>query len=201
MLTDLGSAVLSEEAKPAAHPLVSPLSNGNGHRSLVLQPNFELLLLHPDMPTLYSLLPFAQVNQVNLVSRLTLTRTSVLRGLEAGVTLEKMLQVLGESSQKEVPQNVAYTLGDWGKLYKDVKISQVLLFEVSSEAIADEICASSKLKKYNLRKLGSTILAAGNDINLTDLRRALEKEGIAVRISGNIMTPQNRYATTSDRYY
>jgi len=33
------------------------------------------------------------------------------------------------------------------------------------------------------------------------LRRALEKEGIAVRISGNIMTPQNRYATTSDRYY
>ncbi len=197
MLTDLGSAVLSKEVKP----VVSPLSNGNAPRYLVLQPNFELLLLQPDMPTLYSLLPFALVNQVNLVSRLTLTRTSVLRGLEAGVTIEKMLQVLEERCQKEVPQNVAYTLGDWVKLYKDVKISQVLLIEVSSEAIADEIYASTKLKKYNLRKLGSTVLAASNDINLTDLRRALEKEGIAVRISGDIITSQNRYAASSSKYY
>jgi hypothetical protein len=153
------------------------------------------------MPTLYSLLPFAQVDQVNMVSRLTLTRNAVLRGLEAGHDLEKILRILAEGSQKEVPQNVAYTLRDWIKLYKDVKISQVMLFEVSSEAVADEMCASRNLQKYHLRKLGPTLLIAGNDINLTDLRRALEKEGIAVRITGDIVTRQNRYATASSRYY
>jgi hypothetical protein len=206
MVTDLGSAVLSAQNKATAtahatHPADSSPSQGNGIRSLVLQPNFELLLLHPDMPTLYSLLPFAQVDQVNMVSRLTLTRNAVLRGLEAGHDLEKILRILAEGSQKEVPQNVAYTLRDWIKLYKDVKISQVMLFEVSSEAVADEMCASRNLQKYHLRKLGPTLLIAGNDINLTDLRRALEKEGIAVRITGDIVTRQNRYATASSRYY
>ncbi len=199
MLTDLGHAALSKETKAQAP--VSPLSNGNGPRPLVLQPNFELLLLHPDMPTLYSLLPFAQVNQVNMVSRLTLTRNSVLRGMETGLNLEKILHILEESCQKEVPQNVDYTLRDWVKLYKDVKISQVLLIEVSGDEIADELCASSKLKKYNLRKLGPNTLAVNGDINVTDLRHAFEKEGIAVRISGDIVTRQNRYASASSRYY
>ena len=85
--------------------------------------------------------------------------------------------------------------------YKDVKISQVLLIEVSSDEIADELCASSKLKKYNLRKLGPNTLAVSGDINVTDLRHAFEKEGIAVRISGDIVTRQYRYASTSSRYY
>ena len=206
MVTDLGSAVLSTLSKAKAtahptHPADSSPSQGNGIRSLVLQPNFELLILHPDMPTLYSLLPFAQVDQVNMVSRLTLTRNSLLRGMEAGLDIEKILHILAEGSQKEVPQNVAYTLRDWVKQYKDVKISQVMLFEVSSEAAADEILASRNLQKYHLRKLGPTLLIAGNDVNLTDLRRAFEKEGVAVRITGDIVARPNRYATASSRYY
>lgn len=206
MVTELGSAVLSTQNKATAtahttHTTDSSPSQGNGIRSLVLQPNFELLLLHPDMPTLYSLLPFAQVDQVNIVSRLTLTRNSVLRGMEAGLNIEKILHILAEGTQKEVPQNVAYTLRDWVKQYKDVKISQVMLFEVSSEAAADEICAAKNLQKYHLRKLGPTLLIAGNDINLSDLRRALEKEGIAVHITGDIAVRSNRYATASSRYY
>src|SRR5713101_7863189 len=96
------------------------------------------------MPTLYSLLPLAQVNQVDMVSRLTLTRASVLRGMEAGNDIEQILRILEERSQKEIPQNVAYTLRDWVKLHKDVRISQVLLLEVSSEAVADELCSSPK---------------------------------------------------------
>ena len=68
MLTDLASAVLSTEAE-ASHKAAIP-SNG---RTLIVQPNFELLLLQPDLPTVYNLLPFAQVDQVGVVSRLTLT--------------------------------------------------------------------------------------------------------------------------------
>ena len=171
-----------------------PPSMMNGNRPLVLQPNFELLLLHPDMPTLYSLLPFAQVNQVEMVSRLTLTRASVLRGMEAGHSIEEILSILQERSQKEIPQNVAYTLRDWVKLYKDARVSQVFLLEVSSEAVTDEICSSSKLRKFNLRKLGPRVLIANSDINLQELRRTLDKEGIIVRVSGDISTPQNRYS-------
>jgi Helicase conserved C-terminal domain len=166
----------------------------DGHRSLVLQPNFELLLLEPDMPTLYSLLPFAQVNQVEMVSRLTLTRNSVLRGLQAGKTVDQIMETLALHSQKEVPQNVAYTLRDWVKLYKDVKVTQVFLLEVSNDSVADELCASPKLAAFNLRKIAPCLLVAASDVNLQELRRVLDKEGIAVRLSGKIVTPQSRYS-------
>ena len=197
MLTDLGAAVLSADSTTPVKTAASPLSNGN--RSLVLQPNFELLLLRPDMPTLYSLLPFAQVNQVDMVSRLTLTRASVLRGMEAGNDIEQILRILEERSQKEIPQNVAYTLRDWVKLYKDVRISQVLLLEVSSGTVADELCSSPKLQTFKLRKLTPRVLVVSSDINLQELRRILEKEGIIVRVSGDILTRQNRYALSFGR--
>ncbi len=190
MLTDFGARVLSTNAESAPTVPADPMSNG--HRSLVVQPNFELLLLQPDLPTLYSLLPFAQVNQVGIVSRLTLTRPSLLRGLEADMHVEQILRVLEEHSQKEIPQNVEYTLHDWARLYKDVKIAQVVLLEVSSEALADEICASSKLQAFGLRKLGPCAIAARGEVSVQELRRTLDKEGIVVRISGNVVPQQNR---------
>ncbi|MFL5627589.1 MAG: helicase-associated domain-containing protein [Ktedonobacteraceae bacterium] len=189
MLTELGASAISiEEGKNASHPPIS------SKRSLILQPNFELLLLEPDMPALYSVLPFAQVNQVDMVSRLTLTRASVLRGVEAGRDLEQMLKILEERSQKEIPQNVAYTMRDWVKLYKGVKISQVLLLEVSSEAAADLACSSAKLQPFNLRRLSPCTLIASSDVNLQELRRIFEKEGILVHFNGDILTRQHRHS-------
>ena len=183
MLTVLASAVLSTEAEPS----YSPATPAKG-RSLIVQPNFELLLLQPDLPTVYRLLPFAQINQVGVVSRLTLTRNSVLRGLEAGMNIEQILQILEQRSQKELPQNVVYTLHDWTKLYKEVNISQVLLLEVSGEALADELCSSPKLKVLGLRRLAPCVIAVSSDTSLTELRRTLDKEGIVVRIRGDIVT-------------
>ncbi|MGH2481504.1 MAG: helicase-associated domain-containing protein, partial [Ktedonobacteraceae bacterium] len=102
-LTELAAAVFApgdmampEEARP----------------TLIVQPNFELLLLHPDFPTLYQLLPFVKVNQIEMVSRLTLTQESVRRGVEAGWNVERSLQTLREHSQKDLPQNVLYTMQD-----------------------------------------------------------------------------------------
>jgi hypothetical protein len=183
MLTDLATTALQTAGEPS-HTSVVP-ANG---RSLIVQPSFELLLLQPDLPTVYSLLPFAQVNKIGIVSRLTLTRNSVLRGLEAGRNIEQIIKILEEHSQKELPQNVVYTLRDWTKLYKEVMISQVLLLDVPSEAIANEICSSPKLSVFGLRRIAPCIIAVDSDTSLQDLRRAIDKEGIVVRISGDIVS-------------
>lgn len=194
MLTDLATAVLSTEAEPS-YKDATPVDG----RTLIVQPNFELLLLQPDLPTVYSLMPFAQVDQIGVVSRLTLTRNSVLRGLEIGKNIEQLLQILEQRSQKELPQNVVYSLRDWTKLFKEVSISQVLLIDVPSEALANEICSSPKLKDFGLRRIGPCVIAASSGTSLTELRRTLEKEGIVVRISGDIVTkpaastPYKRY--------
>ena len=194
MITPLGAAALALPIpEDAAQEEIIP----NGSRVLVLQPNFEILLLHFDPPTLYSLLPFAQVQQVDMVSRLALNRNSVLRGMEAGLDIDAMNAILEQHSQKEIPQNVAYTLHDWVRLYKDARISQVFMLEVSGENVADELIASSKFKAYRLRKLAPRVLIAPGDINIQDLRRAIEKEGIIARLSGEIITPKNRYSMAS----
>jgi hypothetical protein len=194
MLTDLASTVLTTEAEPQ----FSSDTPANG-RTLIVQPSFELLLLQPDLPTLYSLLPFTQVNQIGVASRLTLTRNSVLRGLESGRNIEQIMQILEEHSQKELPQNVVYTLHDWTKLYKEVNISQVLLLDVPSEALTNEICSSPKLRPFGLRKVAPCVVAVNSDTGLQELRRALDKEGIVVRISGDIVS-KSATSSTYRRY-
>ena len=198
MITPLGAAVLELPiAENTAQAETIPTALPERSRVLVLQPNFEILLLHFDPPTLYSLLPFAQVQQVEMVSRLALNRNSVLRGMEAGLDIDAMIAILEQHSQKDIPQNVAYTLRDWVKLYKDARISQVFMLEVSGEIVADELIASSKFKAYRLRKLAPRVLVAPGDINIQDLRRVIEKEGIIARLSGEIITPKNRYSMAS----
>ncbi len=195
MITSLGAAALSLPILDGAFPEAAlPISSANNARPLVLQPNFEILLLHFDTPTLYSLLPFVQVQQVDVVSRLTLTRASALHGMEWGLDIDQMLAVLEQNSQKEIPQNVTYTLRDWVRLFKDARISQVFMLEVSSEAVADELVSSSKLKSYELRKVAPRILVAPGTINIQSLRNAIEKESITVRLKGDIITPHNRYS-------
>lgn len=186
-ITAFGASILALiEKSPDSY--VPPARNT---RTLIVQPNFELLLLEPDFPTLYSVLPFTQAQQISVASRLTLTRASLLRAIEHGMRIDEVLSTLEKSSQKELPQNVIYTLKDWVKDYKEVTISQVYLFEVDSEEIASHLCSSPKLQKlqtgFGLRKIGPCMLVIESSINLLELKRLLEKEGITVRMSGNLV--------------
>ncbi len=192
MVTDLGAAALSAPSSETR----AEESNGEQNRTLIVQPNGELLLLQPDWPTLFSLLPFAQLNQAGIASRLTLTRASFLRALSQGKNIEQFQSILQEHSQKEVPQNIAYNLTDWVRAYKEVTFSQVYLIEIPSENLANEIVASGKLTTFGLRRIAPCVLAASNDTNLQELRRAFEKEGIVVHILGDIVL-RDKYGMTS----
>ncbi len=192
MVTDLGAAALSAASN---EPQVEE-NNGEQNRTLIVQPNSELLLLQPDWPTLFSLLPFVQINQAGMASRLTLTRASFLRALSQGKNIEQFQSILQEHSQKEVPQNVSYNLADWVRSYKEVTFSQVYLIEIPGENLANEIVASGKLASFGLRRIAPCVLAAGNDTDLQALRRAFEKEGIVVHILGDIVL-RDKYGMTT----
>ncbi|MGH2498274.1 MAG: helicase-associated domain-containing protein [Ktedonobacteraceae bacterium] len=193
MVTDTGAAALAEaqenEAAPEEH-------SGEQNRTLIVQPNSELLLLQLDWPTLYSLLPFAQLNQAGIVSRLTLTRASFLRALAQGKHIEQLQDILQAHSQKEVPQNISYNLADWVRAYKEVTFSQVYLIEIPSENLANEIVASGKLTSFGLRRIAPCVLVASNETDLQALRRAFEKEGIVVHILGDVIQ-RDKYGISS----
>ena len=170
MLTELGAEVLKDDLGRANTP---------GERALIVQPNFEILLLEPNMPDLYSLIRFAHVEQLGRASRFTLTRESLLRAISDGIPLEEILQFLRDHSQKEVAQNVVYTLRDWGRQYKEAKLSHVVLIEVDDEILANELCASTKLRDLGLRRVGPNAIAAPEGKALRTVRRAIERAGYA----------------------
>ena len=203
LVTNLGDKILSVGTGRADIAILEA-SDVEAGSALVVQPNFELLFLQPDLATLYKVLPFAQVNQLGLVSRLTLTKASVIRGLTAGKTTEQILNTLRECSQKGLPQNVEYTLLDWMKSYRDVSISQVLLLEVSDADVIPRLKAAAPLKELVTRQLGPTMLAVQGEVDMAKLRKALEKDGIVVRVNGDIFVrpKANRYFDypTYDRY-
>jgi len=184
MLSELTATLFSTDGQNTQASEQTNNEKGS-QRFLIVQPSFELLLLQPHLPTLYGILPFTQVNQIGVASRLTLTRASLLRGMAAGYNIEQIIQVLEEHSQKELPQNVVYTLRDWARQYKETRVSQVLLLEVSSEEIIAQLCASPKFQGFGIRLLAPFMLAVNGDTDLRELRNALEKEGIAPHLVGN----------------
>jgi len=197
MLSELAATVLSTDGQNTK--VSKQTNNEKGSQGfLIVQPSFELLLLQPHLPTLYGVLPFAQVNQIGVASRLTLTKASLLRGMAAGYNIERIIQVLEEHSHKELPQNVVYTLRDWARQYKETRISQVLLLEVSSEEAIAQLSASTKFQDFGIRLLTPGVLAVNGDTDLRELRNALEKEGIAPHLVGNFSSRSN---SSSRDYY
>lgn len=194
-LTTLGSTLLVENEHKNKQPDATAQdqhTNNEGKTGFIVQPNFEILLLQQDMPALYSILPFAQVNQIGNVSTLKLTNASVLRGLKAGLKIDQIIQTLTERNHKELPQNVVYTMRDWAKQYKEVRVSQAFLIEIPEESTIKQLYASGKLQKTNIRQLTPTLLAIDSDISVSDLKNALEKEGLALHLHGHFSNQSKR---------
>jgi hypothetical protein len=167
MLTEFGAEVLTGESSGSQQP---------SSRSLVVQPNFQVLLMDAYMPALYWLVRHATLERIGRVSRFTLTRDSLRRGLRRGGDVESAVAFLGNHCQKALPQNVVYTLRDWARVEETVP-ARVALVEVSDEELARELVTSPKLQAFRLRAAGPRSVAIPLEASLSDLRRALERLG------------------------
>ena len=179
MLTELGAEALAGEQ--SASQMLSP-------RALVVQPNFQVLLMEPYMPAIYWLVRFAALEQMGRVSRFTLTREALQRGMADGTPIEDVLRFLQTHSQKSLPQNVIYTLRDWARQSQTREAPQprVTLLEVNDEALAGELVTSPKLRAFRLRRVGPKAVAVPPEISLGDLHRALTRLGYAQKLRSGL---------------
>jgi len=175
-----------------------PVTETTPTRSLIVQPSFELLLLQLDLPTLYKILPFTQVKQISVASQLMLTQAALHRGMASGKTVDQIIQILEEHTQKALPQNVVYTLQDWSKLYKETRLSMIMLIETPNESIAKHIATQERFQRWNVREIAPCILALDGDANLQEVRNALEKAGVTIHLTGNFPKASR---SSSEHYY
>lgn len=175
MLTELGAAVLSADLGAGQQP--QP-------RALVVQPNFQVVLMDPYMPALYWLTRHASLEQIGRVSRFTLTRDALNRGLKHGGSIDEVIAFLERHSQKALPQNVLYTLRDWARQYAEAAQLMPRLLEVSDEALIGQIVTSPKLRAFRLHQVGPRSVAVPPETSPRDLVRALERLGYDKLLSG-----------------
>ena len=176
-LTELGAAALREDVPQSEVSLFS-----GEQRQLVVQPNFEIVLFAFEIDLLYRLLPFTMVITIDRISRFTLTREALLRGLEADNHLEDILSFLTKKSKYSLPQNIVYSLRDWAKAYKEARVSNVLLIELLPETCEADLSRALSGMEVEVRRLAPGIVALAIDsINIVSLRKRLENEGLVIR--------------------
>lgn len=195
MLTELGHEALTSELSASQQP--SP-------RSLIVQPNFQAILLEPHMPALYWLARHATLEQIGRASRFIFTRESIQRGIEAGSTIDEIVRFLETHSNKALPQNVIYTLRDWARQRQETQIETPhLVLEFHDEQVTEMVITSPKLKAFNLRRVGPRSVTAPSEISRQGLWRALERHGFGKRLKSGldeiVTAAQNRRSAASPR--
>jgi Helicase conserved C-terminal domain len=178
-ITAFGAAVLGSIPVPS-----DPSAQATEQPTLILQPNFEVLVMPFDTRLVYQLLPTAEPLGIGRVSTFRLTQSALLTGLRNGVHLEELLTFLAaHTPQKTLPQNVVYTLKDWAKTYREFHLSEAFLIETPENETADSLRRLLGNLPIELRQieLGSFLVLPKTHLTFGDLRKRLRKAGIEIR--------------------
>jgi hypothetical protein len=128
--TQLGAHVLLDKEMPA-----EALPQGG---RLIVQPTFEVLAYPPVQETHLALLDrVAERSQIDQVATYRLTRGSLYRACQQhDMTVAQVIEALEKESGASLPQNVAYTLEEWGRALDRVTVrDQVQLLYATAELL------------------------------------------------------------------
>ncbi|MEA2576006.1 MAG: hypothetical protein QOH93_3304 [Chloroflexia bacterium] len=141
-------------------------------KTLLVQPNFEVLVLHPDSRVLWRLLRMADLVRHDRVSVYVLNKESVMRAVEAGMSPEEITGFLNTNTGKALPQNVGHSIADWARMLKRLTIQRVTLVQVDDPSVLDELLASRKTRRMVVLRLSPTTAIA----NLPDVSESARED-------------------------
>ena len=115
----------------------------------IVQPTFEIIAPRDlDLRVREKLERFADLEKVDLTLTYRVTRDTIYRAANADMSGNEVIEFLSEHSEKDVPQNVAYSIQSWGDAYGQVYFMDVFLLRTASEEIASHIKAHGELAGY-----------------------------------------------------
>ncbi len=184
-VTDLGHRLLAGGAPDRA------VANGDGveaatadlHRPLVVNPDFEVLLLpEGDVNEVaHALDRFAVRVRSDEVTRYRLQRDAVERAVVQGMAPADMLTFLEERSRNPLPQNVVYSLREWGARVRFARQREAILLEVDSEDALDRALTLEAVRGLLLERLGPRVAALRAPIVDWKTQEALRSLGVYLR--------------------
>lgn len=131
-LTDAGRYLLG-----AADDFALPAESGGGE--VVVQPDFEIIFLAPAPRAEAELGRIAERTGSGVGALFRLTRASVLRAAEQGMSAAQLLGTLESVSRSGVPDNVARQVRDWMKAVRTIRIAPAVLIDCPDAETAGRI--------------------------------------------------------------
>lgn len=164
-LTPLGAVALG---------LLEPglLEDSSSPRFLSVQSNFEILVPRElDLEARYQVERFAERISSEEMLAFRFTRTSVLQGVDAGHSIEALIECLARFSQHPVPQNVLYSLRNWTQLHGQLQLRPALLLEGTAPEHLLPLLHDPGLQEFLPQSLSSTV----SEVDAPDLDAFLSK--------------------------
>ena len=159
---------------------------------LVVQPTLELLT--PMVQNPHRLLRLAQMAEVETLDAMVSLRVgsdTLIRALDAGLTLEEMKNLLGGGPGQPMPQPLAQLLEDLARRLGEVEVLQgCRLVKARSASLAEELKLRPELASLQLQPISDTVMEAngpGNAFALLKQAGFLPKPGrfLPVSIDGD----------------
>jgi len=121
---------------------------------IYVQPNYEILVPQ-SFPHQHRFIleQFAKLEYQDRMSKYLLTKESVIKGLEAGTSIDVFISFLEKYSAIPVSDNIKITLSDWSKNYGTAKFIDVRIMQCSSVKLAQEIKLHKVLQPWLIGEL------------------------------------------------
>jgi hypothetical protein len=152
-------------------------------KPLVVNPDFEILLLpEGDVNEIaHTLDRFAKRVRSDEVTRYRLQREDVERAIVQGMTVEQILAFLTEKGRSAIPQNVAFSVKEWGERVRFCRQREAVLLEVDRPDALDRALALEPVKALLIARLGPTVAALRAPISDFKTLEALKGLGVYLR--------------------
>ncbi len=124
-LIEIGVFIEEEEGRLRKNPSVDRLfgTESDAKGGIILQATFEITL-KPGLPLSEGIIIAfcADLKQFDQYPQYELNKTSLSRGLSAGISREELTSCLQRSAGKELPQNIAFSLHSWEEELRGIEI-------------------------------------------------------------------------------
>jgi hypothetical protein len=126
-------------------------------KSFILSPNFEVNVFskEPDYYTMYRLGKIAKMLRFDTACTFKLEKEFVMRELTNGTKLEEIISFLTQHSKKELPQNVNYSILDWGSKFGKVTAGKGYI-EIIDQSMYERV--EQILSPYIIRSIKNPVI-------------------------------------------
>jgi len=150
-----------------------------GQSHLVVNPDFEVVLLPEgdEFEMVHALDRFCERRRHEVLYHYELTEESVRRGLQDGLALSEIVEWLTARSRAGLPQNVVYSLREWGARAGVVVFDGATLSCKSAEVV-DRLAGDARLAPFLRERPAPTAFTLKPGVAREELARVLRDLGL-----------------------